>query len=356
MTESTEPLLKTGENGHTGGVLSVLRKASLKPQIERWHKALEEHGWDSKKKELEAATGENRMRVQVCPRGCSYQNGRRDIVTRTRLSGKADICVKYGWETSNCPKCGTIFQRECGRCERPIFLPVADRCESCGLLQPWADERRATANRSQLRQWRPSKDKTKNNASRAKHLASPRRDRELFVIEGDITKFAVDAVISDDDTDGRMWAAVASSIKSVTGVDVERDSVSRGPYPLGSAWFTLAGNLRIKGIIHVASMDRKGRNLGFETIQACVQSALTEALNRGVDSVALAAIGTWPQNIHQDTRPQAILLEDWLQTVPPEIVKFLRGSPKKLAVLLVLFEPDNFNQLVELIRSGIDSV
>src|ERR1700733_15159557 len=106
---------------------------------------LDEQRWNKATDELQIATGENRMRVQVCPRGCSHQLARRDVVTRTRLSGKAEIRIEYSFETLTCGKCGTPYLRECGRCASPIFAPVMDRCESCGLPHPWAVERRSAA-------------------------------------------------------------------------------------------------------------------------------------------------------------------------------------------------------------------
>ncbi|HUE12588.1 MAG TPA: macro domain-containing protein [Planctomycetaceae bacterium] len=164
-------------------------------------------------------------------------------------------------------------------------------------------------------------------------------------MEGDITTFAIDAVISNDDVEGRMWAAVASSIKSAAGADIERDSVSRGPYSLGSAWFTYGGNLPTKGVIHVAAMDRNGKSGGLDTIRTCVRSALEEAVKRQMESVALAPIGTYPQTVALDT---------WLKEIAPEVLKFFRDTASvKLAVLLVLYEPDNFNELVQLLRESV---
>jgi O-acetyl-ADP-ribose deacetylase (regulator of RNase III)/RNase P subunit RPR2 len=336
-----------------------LRTAGNKPK--RWKRHLDrlrwsnklddlnEHRWDKAQDELQTATGENRMRVQVCPRGCSRQLARRDIVTRTRLSGKADIRIKYSFETLSCGKCGTPYLRQCGRCASPIFAPVVDRCESCGLPHPWAVERRAAATRSQPRQW-----KGKETHSPAVLLAAfghgKSLDKELFVVDGDITTFAVDALISNDDTDGRMWALVASSIKSAAGADIELESVSHGPYPLGSAWFTHGGNLPTNGVIHVGAMGRNGQSNGFETIGQCVRSALKVAVDKGMESVALATIGTTPP-----TTPQVITLDDWLKKTTPDIVNILDATCGRLAVLLVLYEQDNFNELVELLRLEVAS-
>ena len=168
------------------------------------------------------------------------------------------------------------------------------------------------------------------------------------MVDGDITTFKVGAVISNDDVDGRMWALVASSIKSAAGTDIELESVSHGPYPLGSAWFTHGGNLPTDGVIHVAAMGRNGQSNGIETIRGCVRSALKVAVERGIESVALATIGTTPS-----TTPQVISLDTWLKKITPEIVEFLDSACDKLAVVLVLYEQDNFTQLVELLRREV---
>lgn len=326
----------------------------------RWKKALEVQ---------QLATGDNRMPVEVCPHGCSHQLARRDVVARTRLSGRADIRIVQDFETSHCAKCGTAFQRECGRCKRPIFAPVADRCEACGFPHPWAAERRATASRSQARQWRP----IKGNPLPAVLLESPREGRDLYVVEGDVTTFDIDGVISNDDVNGRMWATVASSIKLAAGSDIERDSVSHGPYRLGSAWFTFGGNLPASGVIHVAAMDRNGMNGKLDTIIKCVRSALNLAIDRGMKSVALATIGTGFQDIK---------IDEWLKAIAPEIADYLRiekyeertwsdegeqGSAKELrikfeerakkelAVLLVLYESDDYDKLLQLLTRVVGS-
>lgn len=318
----------------------------------RWRNKLDdinEQRWNKARDELQTATGENRMRVQVCPRGCSHQLARRDIVTRTRLSGKADIRIKYSFETLTCGKCGTPYLSQCGRCASPIFAPVVDRCESCGLPHPWAVERRAAATRSQPRQW-----KGKETHSPAVLLAAfghgKSLDKELLVVDGDITTFAVDAVISNDDVDGRMWALVASSIKSAAGADIELESVSHGPYPLGSAWFTHGGNLPTNGVIHVAAMGRNGQSNGFETIRQCVRSALKVAVDKGMESVALATIGTTPPGT-----PQVITLNDWLKRITRVIVDILDSTCGKLTVILVLYEQDNFTKLVESLVTEVAS-
>ena len=185
-------------------------------------------------------------------------------------------------------------------------------------------------------------------------------NRGIYIIEGDVTTFLVDAVISDDDVEGRMWASVASSIKAAAGPDIERESIERGPYRLGTAWHTAAGNLQERReIIHVATTNRLGNVSGLPNVQKCVKEALKTANKRGMESVALAAIGTGhpPPALlgrDSDSRMSFITLEEWLETIPVTILKHLRDVPgKKLSVLLVLYGPRDFEKLVEVAANAI---
>jgi O-acetyl-ADP-ribose deacetylase (regulator of RNase III) len=84
--------------------------------------------------------------------------------------------------------------------------------------------------------------------------------------------------------------------------DVEYESISHGPYRLGSAWLTHGGNLPIsRGIIHVAAMDRNGKSKGLETIRECIWSALELAVKKEIESVAFGAMGTAPRVVERET-------------------------------------------------------
>lgn len=266
---------------------------------------------------------------------------RRDLVARTRLSGHVRVRINYTFETSNCRICGSLFLRECGRCHSRVFAPVTDRCENCGLPHPWAADRLAATRRAQPRQWRPG-SKTNSPAL----LLAEDLPGQIYVIQGDVTTFVVDAVVSNDDVAGRMWAAVASSIKAAGGPDIETESVSWGPYPLGTAWVTDGGGtLRARKVIHVAAMDRQGMSHGIPTIQACVRAALNKANEEQVNSLAVATIGTGTQ---------AIALKKWLERVSAEIVSFLRAEGRQdLDVLLVLYETSDFESAVTQLRLEI---
>jgi hypothetical protein len=309
-----------------------------------------------------------RTPVQVCPRGCGYHElARRDVSVHTGVWGRAEVTAEFVFETHSCPHCGAPLVRECARCEEDIFAPVKDLCRVCGLPQPWAAERRAGADRAIKRYWRPDdrekdkEDAEESPASRAndpavlllewlkeppgkkakekkgkkkKKTDKPEVRGDLWVIDGDLVQLDVAAVVSNDDVDGQMWAQVARAIKKAAGEAVERVAQEGKPFKPGQAWVTSAGNLEhLRGIIHVASMNRRGVT-SMETIEKALVGALA--------SVALAPFGI--ATIGRDA---------WFEMFAKTTVTFLserknfkkKGPP--LSIVLVLFEPDSFEEEVE---------
>lgn len=260
--------------------------------------------------------------------------------------------VQFTFESEACPDCGAQLLRECGRCEKPIFFPLSDRCEFCGLPQPWAPERMSMSRRTRGRDWGyfdPLSDAPTEQDGRITAGLVPLSDVHgtLWVIEGDVTEFKVDAVVSDDDVEGRMWTQVASAIKRAAGDEVERRSQSGRPYRIGTAWATHAGELAdVQKIIHVALMDANGQT-NVDYVAKCVMSALEKATDTGLRSIALAMIGA---------APYAVKREDWLPRVAAVIVDFLRRPRGKrgppLAILVVLFRPKSFREEFELFATA----
>jgi O-acetyl-ADP-ribose deacetylase (regulator of RNase III) len=337
------------------------------PVSSRPNPILHPHRWRSDRREgrveLEKETEQferlygHRAPIQVCPRGCGFhEQARRDLVVRTGLWGRANATATISFETTHCPLDGAKLTRRCARCERPVFAPVVDRCEFCGVPQPWATERRAGAERASLRLWRRGREEIEKGVSRvhdpALHLySSPKKGKDdhpgdVWVLDGNIARLAVDAVISNDDIDGQMWSQSARAIKNAAGEGVERLAQEGKPFRLGHAWLTDAGDLKqMKNIIHVASMSRYGKS-NIETVRKCLASALDLAAEKNFRSIGLTAFGTGPA---------AIDLNEWIEAFAEITVGFLNGPAKakrseELSIVLVLFERREFEEEVEKLR------
>ncbi|HUC07446.1 MAG TPA: macro domain-containing protein [Solirubrobacterales bacterium] len=291
-----------------------------------------------------------RLPIQVCPRGCEHHElARRDLLTRTCLSGRVEMHNSFTFETTNCPKCGTGLVRECARCENLVFAPVADRCQFCGLPQPWAADRRAAAERASVRLWDPADPKVHDPAW---SLYKVDGRGEIFVVEGDLVRLAVEAVVSNDDVDGQMWAETARAIKNAAGEEVEQRAQDGKPYRLGEGWITAAGNLAApkKNIIHVASMNRRGEST-VESVRSCLVSTMDIAFREDYESIGLSAFGSGPSAINKP---------EWYRTFAETTVPYLTGDTPppnpdapKLAIVLVLLEPQSFRETFELLSDAV---
>ena len=300
-----------------------------------------------------------RTPVQVCPRGCGFDElARRDLLAKTRLGGRAALHTTFTFETKNCPECGARLTRKCARCKEETLAPVVDHCRFCGLPQPWATERRAGAERVDLRNWRPpdeegAKESEEHANDPAELLYRSYKRGCLWVIDGDIARLNVDAVVSNDDVDGRMWTQVARAIKTAAGDGVERLAQEGRPFQLGQAWVTSAGGLRhMKGIVHVASMSRHGKSPPG-AVRKCLISAVEVATERKYESLGLTAISSGTAEID---------LADWYKTFADVTIDhFSRrasddfGGPPRLDIVLVLFELPDFPAEVQVVREAIFS-
>ncbi len=113
----------------------------------------------------------------------------------------------------------------------------------------------------------------------------------VALVEGDITRQPVDAIVNAANDALWMGAGVAGAIKARGGDAIEREAMAQGPIRVGDAVVTGAGRLPMTCVIHAAVMGQDLRT--DETlVRRATASALAAARNRGVRSIALPALGT----------------------------------------------------------------
>jgi len=125
------------------------------------------------------------------------------------------------------------------------------------------------------------------------------------------------------------------------------------PYKLGEAWLTGGGNMSppLKGIVHVASMNRRGES-DLGVVRDCLASALDLAVEKKFKSIAVGSFGSGPNAID----PTA-----WLRTFVHTVVPYLaraanQAEGQRLSVLLVLFEPDDFDRAFRFLTSVVEEL
>ncbi len=117
------------------------------------------------------------------------------------------------------------------------------------------------------------------------------RGRTLVVVEGDITRLKVDAIVNPANSLMIMGGGVAGAIKRAGGGEIEEEAMRKAPVPVGEAIATSAGGLPSKAVIHAPTMERPAMRIGLENAEKATLAALRVASQLGYESIAFPAMG-----------------------------------------------------------------
>jgi O-acetyl-ADP-ribose deacetylase len=268
----------------------------------------------------------------VCPRGCGFHAAAVRVMSyRTTWSGRVISSQRFEFAAPQCPNCGTALAEACPECAKPIAQPTDVYCRFCGRPVPWGVERARNQSRSVGRRWR------------AVATEFPAAGASLWLLSGDLTALAVDAIVSSDDHSGRMQADTAFAIKRLAGSEVEDESVSNGPYREGMAWITEAGSLGVKRIVHVRATMQNGV-ASVQLVRLSVQNALALAVLHELGSIAFPALGSGSGRLSVPVSAVAIATE---------VRAFLDEASNKCDVVLVIYNEADVDEIREQLTSQL---
>ncbi len=116
------------------------------------------------------------------------------------------------------------------------------------------------------------------------------KNTEVRIIQDDITRLKVDAIVNAANNKLLMGGGVAGVIKRQGGKIIEDEAVKKGPIKIGQAIATGAGSLSCKFVIHAATMG-----MDFKTDEIKVRESARSALNLAeelkISSIAIPALG-----------------------------------------------------------------
>ena len=116
-------------------------------------------------------------------------------------------------------------------------------------------------------------------------------DTKIEIIQGDITKQDVDAIVNAANNHLWMGAGTAGAIVRAGGREIEDEAIRQGPIEVGEAIVTGSGNLACRHVIHAAAMGQD-LHTSADKIRASTENALRRAEELGVSSIAFPALGT----------------------------------------------------------------
>jgi len=112
----------------------------------------------------------------------------------------------------------------------------------------------------------------------------------ITLLEGDLTEQAVDAIVNAANAELRLGSGVAGAIARRGGPAIGEECARHGPIAVGEAAVTGAGQLAARWVIHAAGMPLGGRATP-ESVERALRAALERAVEHGVRTLAVPAIG-----------------------------------------------------------------
>ncbi|KXH72427.1 MAG: hypothetical protein AM326_03555 [Candidatus Thorarchaeota archaeon SMTZ-45] len=147
---------------------------------------------------------------------------------------------------------------------------------------------------------------------------------------GDITDLGVDAIINAANSDLWMGGGVAGAIKAKGGKEIEQEAISLGPIRPGEAILTTGGKLPARHVIHCAGMP-PGGNATYWNVRSSVAAALEIACDKGLEEIAVPAIGAGIGGLSE---------EDSAKAIAESIADYTRSTRSVKRILLVGLNQD----------------
>lgn len=157
----------------------------------------------------------------------------------------------------------------------------------------------------------------------------------IAVVEGDITKQTVDAIVNAANTSLLGGGGVDGAIHRAAGPELLAECRTLGGCATGSAKITKGYRLPAKFVIHtVGPVWRDGKHGEDELLASCYRSCLTLVVQNGIGTVAFPSISTGAYGFPMERAAHIAVRE---------IKTFLRKNASVQNVLLVCFGHPSFD-------------
>jgi len=151
----------------------------------------------------------------------------------------------------------------------------------------------------------------------------------IEVVEGDITKQRVDAIVNAANTTLLGGGGVDGAIHRAAGPELLEECRALGGCPTGEAKITRGYNLPAQWVIHTAGpVWRDGRHGEEELLAGCYRNSLALAEQKGLRTIAFPSISTGAYGFPMDKAARIAVAE---------IRKFLERNRTMEKVVLVCF-------------------
>ena len=152
----------------------------------------------------------------------------------------------------------------------------------------------------------------------------------IEILQGDLTEMNTDAIVNAANNDLQLGGGVAGAIRRKGGPKIQAECDEIGTIPIGGAAITTGGGLKVRYVIHAASMELGGRTDAL-TLRSSTAHSLRIAAQNKLKTIAFPAVGTGIAGF-----PMRECAEIMLR----EVAKHFEGPTSLERVSFVLFDKD----------------
>ena len=158
-------------------------------------------------------------------------------------------------------------------------------------------------------------------------------DKTIELVEGDVTRQEVDAVVNAANSRLAGGGGVDGAIHSAGGPKIMEETLAKYPggCPTGTAVITSAGNLPSRHVIHTVGPVWNGGNRGeAELLAGAYRGSLELAAENDCRSIAFPSLstGAYRYPLDQAARIAITTVKDFLnEHEQPELVRFVLFGP-----------------------------
>ena len=164
----------------------------------------------------------------------------------------------------------------------------------------------------------------------------------LVVMQGDITKLAVDAIVNAANSSLLGGGGVDGAIHRAAGPELLAECRTVGGCPTGEARITGGYNLAARHVIHTVGPVYSGKPQDKILLTGCYQNSLKLAVENNVSSIAFPAISCGVYGYP---------IEEACQVAVDTTCEFLQHNPTVEKVIFMLFSPGDLKVYEDYIRS-----
>jgi len=158
---------------------------------------------------------------------------------------------------------------------------------------------------------------------------------KIEIVQGDITKISVDAIVNAANKSLLGGGGVDGAIHAAAGRELLKECLTLHGCETGQAKITKGYNLPAKYVIHtVGPVWHEGTNKESELLASCYHNCLKVALDNNIKTIAFPSISSGVYGYP---------IEEASEIALKEIISFLANHPSIEKVILVCFGERPFN-------------